>query len=356
MKVTIGFYIGRFSPFTNAHLTNALKMIDECDHCAFLIGSAFKPRTIKNPFTAEERALMIIDSIYEAKPDINTGIELFYIPDFPYNDDAWVARVQDTMRGYVSKHYGSGDEVEVRLYGAKKDDSSYYLDLFNNVNFVEAPMQYFLGRPVSATDVREALFTYRGVTPNTVIDSICPPNVKATLQAFTKTDEFTRLCNEFQHIREYKTQWENTPYPPIFVTTDAVVTCLGHVLMVERDAAPGEGLMALPGGFLNNKERIVDGAIRELREETKIKVPEPVLRGSIREVKVYDDPNRSERGRTITHAFLIRLDNERELPKVKGSDDARSARWVPLADVQFMSESIYEDHQAIILDLLRMNG
>jgi len=329
-------------------------MFGECSLCAFLIGSAFKPRTIKDPFTAAERETMIKDSLTEDGLDTSKS-DFFYIPDVPYNDDAWVASIQEIMRGFVEQNTPVGETVEIRLYGAKKDESSYYLDLFPNVKFVEAPMQYFHKRPVSATDVREALFTFRGVTPGTVIDEICPPAVKNFLRDFSVTEDFDRLCREFQHVREYKTQWEGTPYPPIFVTVDAVVVCLGHVLMVERDAAPGEGLLAMPGGFLNQNERIKDGAIRELVEETKIRVPKPVLYGSIRESKVYDSPSRSLRGRTITHAYLIRLDNERELPKVKGNDDARSAQWVPLADVQFMSEDIYEDHQAIILDMLRMN-
>ena len=85
--------------------------------------------------------------------------------------------------------------------------------------------------------------------------------------------------------------------------------------------------------------------IRELREETGIKVPAPVLRGSIQGNRVFDAIDRSARGRTITHAFKIVLPDG-ELPKVKGSDDAEKARWVPIAEVD--SAECFEDHYDIV--------
>jgi bifunctional NMN adenylyltransferase/nudix hydrolase len=60
---------------------------------------------------------------------------------------------------------------------------------------------------------------------------------------------------------------------------------------------------------------------------------------------VFDAINRSSRGRTITHAFNIILPDG-ELPKVKGSDDAAIAKWIPLADLD--STMIFEDHLDII--------
>jgi bifunctional NMN adenylyltransferase/nudix hydrolase len=90
-----------------------------------------------------------------------------------------------------------------------------------------------------------------------------------------------------------------------------------------------------------------DAALRELREETGIKVPEKVLRGSIVGSRVFDAIDRSQRGRTITHAFHIVLDDgEYNLPKVKGSDDAAQAQWIPISKLN--SEEIFEDHADII--------
>jgi bifunctional NMN adenylyltransferase/nudix hydrolase len=62
---------------------------------------------------------------------------------------------------------------------------------------------------------------------------------------------------------------------------------------------------------------------------------------------VFDAPGRSQRGRTITHAIHISLDDgEWNLPKVKGSDDAECARWIPISALN--SEEIFEDHYDII--------
>ena len=64
-------------------------------------------------------------------------------------------------------------------------------------------------------------------------------------------------------------------------------------------------------------------------------------------------PDRSLRGRTITHAFLIELDGGTgELARVKGSDDARKAKWFTLAEVEQMEEVLFEDHKHIISTLV----
>jgi bifunctional NMN adenylyltransferase/nudix hydrolase len=72
-----------------------------------------------------------------------------------------------------------------------------------------------------------------------------------------------------------------------------------------------------------------------------------VLKGSIKSSHVFDYPERSLRGRTITNAFLIELPAG-ELPKVKGGDDARKARWFPINDVFRMADQLFEDHFDII--------
>ena len=170
-----------------------------------------------------------------------------------------------------------------------------------------------------------------------------------------KKDEVAARRQMQQIVREViellRTKYRVAPYEAVFMTTDAVVVQSGHILLVRRRAEPGKGLYAMPGGFLNPSERIKDGVIRELREETKIKVPDPVLRGSIKAREVYDKPDRSLRGRTITHAYLIEL-QPGELPKVKGSDDAEKAKWVPISVFEKMEDQMFEDHYHIIKDML----
>jgi len=160
------------------------------------------------------------------------------------------------------------------------------------------------------------------------------------------------LVEEWKHIEAYKKAWSVAPYAPTFVTSDAVVVQSGHVLVVRRKHTPGKGLLALPGGFVNQDERVKDAAIRELMEETKIAVPEKVLNGSIVTSEVFDEPGRSLRGRTITHAFLFKLNDVASLPRVKGSDDAEKAFWMPIHDALAQPNLWFEDHLEIIRTMI----
>ena len=136
-------------------------------------------------------------------------------------------------------------------------------------------------------------------------------------------------------------------------TVDSIVVSAGHVPLIRRRSTPGRGTWAIVGGFINQDEKLLDGAIRELREETKLKVSPKVLIGSLTQQAVYDDPKRSLRGRTITHAFLfeIGLDNGK-LPKVKGGDDADKAKWIPLTVFNKMQDQMFEDHYFIVRDMI----
>ena len=235
---------------------------------------------------------------------------------------------------------GWRDKNTFCLIGHYKDESSYYLKMFPQWEFVDHDMNEVL----SATDLRELYFEGKSLK---FLQSLVPPYVYTYLELFRQKPEFELLVREYEHIKQYKKAWEAAPYAPTFVTVDAVVVQAGHILLVERGAAPGEGLWALPGGFVNQTETLRDGVLRELREETKLKVPEPVLRGNIKAMHVFDHPTRSLRGRTITNAYLIELPPG-PLPKVKGNDDARKARWFPINDVHNMTDQLFEDHYDII--------
>ncbi len=91
----------------------------------------------------------------------------------------------------------------------------------------------------------------------------------------------------------------------------------------------------------------MDNQIKELREETKIKVADGVLRGSIKGDHWFEEVERSLRGRTITHAFFIEL-KPGPLPKVRGADDADKAMWVPISTIRQMRDQMFEDHLDII--------
>jgi bifunctional NMN adenylyltransferase/nudix hydrolase len=324
--------IGRFQPLHSAHLEIIKRATALTDQLVIIVGSAKQPRTYKNPFTFDERARMIKD----ATRGLNMQVYVEPNTDTIYNDQAWAVRVQ----GIVSKYRVLGG-AGVGIIGHKKDDSSFYLDMFPQWGYEDVELIEFL----SAVDIRDLYFKW--TFNSNFIKNVVPETTYDFLMEFRKSEEFAQIIREREFIAEHNKQYAGLKYPPIFSTADAVVICSGHVLMIKRRAEPGKGLWALPGGYVNAKtdKSVEDAAIRELREETQIKVPAPVLRGSIVRSKVFDAIDRSPRGRIITHAFHIQLPDG-ELPKVKGSDDAEKARWVPIAEVR--SEECFEDHYEII--------
>ncbi len=332
-------FIGRFQPLHTGHVKVIQTALSISNQVIILIGSVNGPRTFKNPFTYEQRRDIISKTIRYSDRIIMKGLR-----DFKYNDNAWIQQVQD----FVSQKTNTYDDIAI--IGYHKDDSSNYLDWFPQWEFVSVNVDENAS-VIDATTVRNILFEdlnpgfFKGVLPQESYDF---------LLEFKKSDEYNRLKEEYDIVKAYKKSWEHAPYPPTFICTDAIVICSGHVLMVKRGAQPGKGQWALPGGFLDQNERIKNGAIRELIEETQIDVPKKVLEGSIEKSAIFDHPGRSLRGRTVTHAFKINvgLSPKGKLPKVKGGDDASDAKWISLNELANIENEIYEDHYQIIQHMI----
>ena len=324
--------IGRFQPLHNAHLEIIKRATALTDQLVIITGSAAQPRTYKNPFTSQERERMI----KSATGGLSLRIYVEPNIDTMYNDQAWAVRVQ----GIVSKYKILG--TKTAIIGHKKDESSFYLDMFPQWEYVDVEEI----EPLSAVNIRDLYFNW--TFNSNFIKNVVPASTYDFLMEFRRTEEFAQIIREREFLIENGKQYASLKYPPIFSTADSAVICSGHVLMIKRRAEPGRGLWALPGGYVNanTDKTVLDAAIRELREETGIKVPEPVLRGSIADNRVFDAIDRSPRGRIITHCFKIVLPDG-ALPKVKGSDDAEKARWVPIAEVR--SDECFEDHYDMVM-------
>lgn len=322
---------GRFQPLHNAHVEIIQKAAELAEKVIVVVGSTNQPRTFKNPFSFEEREYLI-QNIF-----MGLETELIIEPNYDtiYNDNAWVLRVQNIVAQHTT------EDSKVAIIGHKKDETSFYLDMFPQWELVEVD----LIEELSASQIRELYFK-KDFNPN-FIRGVVPETVLQYLENFANTEEYQQILREIEFVEKYKSQYAGFPYPPTFVTADAVVVQSGHILMIRRRAEPGKGLLALPGGFLDayGDKSLEDAMLRELREETRLKVPAPVLRGSIVESKVFDAIERSTRGRTITHAFYINLPSG-ELPQIKAGSDATSAKWVPISQIN--SSECFEDHYEII--------
>jgi bifunctional NMN adenylyltransferase/nudix hydrolase len=337
-------FIGRFQPFHNAHLDIVKRAYELTDNLILVIGSQYKPTTFKNPFQIDlddirrnTYQVALRQTILESVNNEEASLEIEIQEDI-YGDTKWCNEVQEKVKYCLETISPSAN---VGIIGCDKDETSYYLNMFPQWELVEVPLEQNL----SATQIRELYFVEE---PNMgFIQSVVPERIYNYLDVLKSTEWHNHIVNERRFVEKYKSQYSSLPWPPIFVTVDAVVFQSGHVLVVRRDAYPGKGLIALPGGFVdaNTDKSIENAMIRELREETGLKVPSPVLRGYIKNTHVFDDIHRSSRGRTITHAFNIVLPDG-ELPRVKGGSDADKAFWIPLSELD--PRQCFEDHYQII--------
>jgi 8-oxo-dGTP diphosphatase len=109
------------------------------------------------------------------------------------------------------------------------------------------------------------------------------------------------------------------------------------ILLIQRGNDPFTGCWALPGGYVEPGEAIIDAAIRELKEETG-------LTGvGLHQVGTYGDPGRDPRGWTATVAHVGFVDE----PVAKAGDDAASAKWFPLNQLPTLAF----DHETIVKDV-----
>lgn len=330
--------IGRFQGPHRAHFELLEKAGKLATQVIIIIGSAHAPRSPKNPWTVEERADMLKPELQRLSDFTEASYVIDSVIDTRYDDDGWVANIQSIVSKYTKPYHRIG------LIGHKKDnDTKAYLEMFPQWEYVPSnPVEV-----LNATDIRNIYFS--PAYNSKYLIGVTPPSVLSFLESFRVTQEYQDIVDEKKVIDDYKERYRVLPYPIVAVTCDAVVVQSGHILLVKRRAHPGRGLWALPGGYFDavSDDTPLDGIIRELKEETSIDIPEKVIRGCVKRIEYFSARDRSQLGRSITFAAHIGLPGgEWKLPKVKGTDDAEKARWVPFVDVK--RDFLFDDHYDII--------
>ena len=125
------------------------------------------------------------------------------------------------------------------------------------------------------------------------------------------------------------------------MAADVVVTAetpTPSVLLIRRRNPPAG--WAVPGGFVEPDEDLIDAARRELFEETGLESPE------LEQLATFGHPDRDPRGRTISVVYGGRL--QRAAVPAAG-DDAAAARWFPL---DALPDDLAFDHARILAQVL----
>lgn len=109
-----------------------------------------------------------------------------------------------------------------------------------------------------------------------------------------------------------------------------------RVLLIRRLKDPFAGTWALPGGFVDENERLADAARRELDEETGVQV------ATIEQLYTAGDPGRDPRGWTVSVAYLAQMNSDEVKPVA--ADDAEAVSWFPLDELPALAF----DHATIL--------
>ena len=110
------------------------------------------------------------------------------------------------------------------------------------------------------------------------------------------------------------------------------------VLLIRRRNPPLG--WAIPGGFVEPDEDLIDAARRELFEETGLQPP------TLEQLATFGHPDRDPRGRTISVVYGARL---KLAAMPAAGDDAADARWFPL---NALPRNLAFDHAAILAQVL----
>ncbi len=129
------------------------------------------------------------------------------------------------------------------------------------------------------------------------------------------------------------------PITPL-LTVDAVILANNEndVVLIRRKNPPFQNMLALPGGFVNLKEKVEDACIREAYEETNLNI------SIINLIGVFSDPERDPRGHTVSIAYLCKPKTKNEKPRAK--DDAAALEIIPLTKIPSLKLAF--DHLEII--------
>ena len=118
---------------------------------------------------------------------------------------------------------------------------------------------------------------------------------------------------------------DQSTYPRPSLTVD-ILTLRYHqsqleILLIKRSKSPFKNDYALPGGFVDQGERSLDAAQRELKEETGVDVSDMI------EVGIADRPDRDPRGWVVSTLFIALISNH---TVVQAGDDAQDVQWFRL--------------------------
>jgi len=168
--MTRGFYIGRFQPFHNGHRAMVDHIVEEVDELVLGIGSADVSHTVRNPFTAGERVMMLTKSV----EDVDVPTYVVPIEDIDRNA-VWVSHIMSMCPSFDVAY--SNNPLVVQLFEER------------GIEVRQSPM--FDRDRLEGSDIRDRMLdddTWQDRVPDVVVDVIDEVNGLQRLQTIAKDD------------------------------------------------------------------------------------------------------------------------------------------------------------------------
>ncbi len=168
--MTRGFYIGRFQPFHNGHLSMVEQIAEDVDELVLGIGSADDSHTGRNPFTAGERIMMITKSL------VDYDLVTYAVPieDLERNS-VWVSHIQSMSPDFDVAY--SNNPLVIQLFREA------------GIEIRQSPM--FNRDVLEGTEVRERMINgddWQTLVPKAVVEVVEEMNGIERIQMVSDTD------------------------------------------------------------------------------------------------------------------------------------------------------------------------
>lgn len=320
-----------FQWLTPKHIEAVEKAASNSDIIMFLVADADVHRSIVAPFTFEERSELIKAAFSDLWNDdririVDVPSQLYVTTPYPYALQA----IDEELEHLLDSPAQTEKDIPVTVQGHQmvvaeqvKPEWAYVADEIKDLDEqITALDNYILSDEP----------TGYGTAHSELLD------------AFKRTEEFAELQHECNDKHFILNNFGKGP----FYTADAICTIGDKVLLISRKNPPYRHTLATPGGLLDPNEDPLMAAVRELLEETEMRVPAYVLAGDTptddaKWVPVTEDflksrvmntvprefasKTRDPRGDYRANVFWFDLSDLPVTPKVKGMDDAEKANW-----------------------------
>ena len=119
------------------------------------------------------------------------------------------------------------------------------------------------------------------------------------------------------------------------------------ILLIKRGGEPAAGQWSIPGGVVDTGETLTDAVVREVWEETHLRVEPLTL------VKILDRIFRDKEDRVVYHYVLVDFLCRCTGGKVQPGTDALDARFIPIQDL--VSLNVIPVTRKVIYEAADMN-